>query len=129
MNYVKTLLLALMLGIGALSSVNAAVISDSSSSNSWGENLRYYFEPVEDGPSWDDIYFTRYNYSASYDTDTGDGYLSYVVGNGLSQIVGVEYTATGGVWTQTSWAGDWMFMGPSFTQAFWNTVISPPVWP
>jgi hypothetical protein len=106
----------------------AEYISDSSSSNSWGENLSYTIPPVEDGPSYDQIWFTGYSYSAWYDTDTGEGYYGYVVWNQW-QYVGIEMVASGGVWTQTSYAGEMFFAGPSFTQYFWNEVIGPPVWP
>lgn len=124
----KYILLVIAAATLMVASVNAELISDSSSSNSWGENLSYIIPPVEDGPSFDQIWFTGYNYSAWYDTDTGEGYYGYVVWNNW-QMVGIEMVASGGVWTQTSYAGEMWFSGPSFAQSFWNQVIGPPIWP
>lgn len=132
MKYIKMLLVALTLSVGALS-MKAEYISDSSSSNSWGEEFRYYWDGGDYGTMSSYIWFTSYSFSAWYDTDTGNGYYSYTVWNG-SSVVSIEMVASGGWWTQTSWywegpfPGPTFFFGPSFTQDFWQAVAGPPVW-
>lgn len=96
----------------------AAIITDSYSGSI--DTTIMYSWPSEE-PTYDQFYTTYLEYSAWYDTETGEGYYGYTAYGPLGSLTIESETTTGKYgWAWTSYFTEW-FM-PDFSGDFWFAV-------
>jgi hypothetical protein len=118
----KTLqLLVLFCVVAFATSVKAELITASESGGSG--TLTYTWPGGEEYPNQDQLYYSSYDFEAYYDTDTGEGHYIYTV-YGYTNLT-VEWSASGGAWSQVSYYTD--YFAPQWLLDFWGRVY-PPQW-
>lgn len=118
MKTIKQTILAIALCVAALTSVNAAVITDS---HSGSINTTINYSTGLEEPQNEFFYATSLTYSAWYDTETGEGHYEYTA-YGPSGSLHIESETTTGAagWYWTSYYGEWWM--PDFSGDFWFNV-------